>query len=136
MERTTLIRLAKAAGLLGLLTACADTGPQPYYLANWRPGDSGHYAVDSFAPQKGPNGLPTFSVCYSRMFNTVEEIRQLVAQNCTNPGLMENRVDLYGCSVSAPVRATFSCDRLSREAAEARSNLNPNGSFIGSINLF
>jgi hypothetical protein len=49
---------------------------------------------------------------------------------------MDNRIDLYACSVTAPVRATFSCDRLSREASEGRPNLGPAGTFTGTINLY
>lgn len=129
------IRLVQAVGLLALLAACSGAGPEPYTLANWKPGEESQYAVASLAPQKGPNGKPTLSVCYSRALNSVEDIRRLVTRNCTNPGLMENRTDLYACSVTSPIRATFSCDRLSREAAEARPNLAPSSSFTGSFNL-
>jgi hypothetical protein len=130
------IRLVSAGGLLALLAACSNSAPAPYLLANWKSGEENQYAISSLAPQKGPNGKPTLSVCYSKMANSVEQIRRLVAQNCTNPGLMDNRVDLYVCAVTSPVRATFSCDALSREASEARPNLAPTGSFTGSFNIY
>lgn len=129
-------RFGLSAGLLCLLAACSDAAPEPYTLANWKSSERSQYAVALYAPQVGPNGKPTLSVCYSRALNSVEDIRRLVTQNCTNPGLMENKLDLYACSATAPTRATFSCDRLSREAAEARPNLGPTGSFTGAFNLY
>lgn len=124
-----------AGGLLALLAGCSNS-PQPYILANWKAGDAEQYAVATRTPQKGPNGKPTFSICYSRLASSVDEIRRMVAANCTNPGLMQNRVDLYTCSISAPSRATFSCDALSREARETRPNLAPSSSFTGSFNVY
>ena len=85
MELTVaIIRLASAGGLLALLAACSNS-PEPYILANWKAGDDSHYAVATLAPQTGPNGKPTLSICYSKAANSVDEIRRLVAANCTNP---------------------------------------------------
>jgi hypothetical protein len=130
-----MIRWMAAGGLLAVLAGCGNS-PEPYILANWKSGEETRYAVASRAPQKGPNGKPTLSICYSKASNSIEQIRRLVAANCTNAALMENQIDLYACSFTSPSRATFSCDALSREASEARPNLAPGSSFTGSFNIY
>jgi hypothetical protein len=130
------IRWVITAGLLAFVAGCGNSGPDPYILANWKAGQESDYAVASLAPQKGPNGKPTLSICYSKASNSIEQIRRLVTANCSNPLLMQNQMDLYACSVGSPTRATFSCDGLSREASEVRPNLAPTTAFTGTFNLY
>jgi hypothetical protein len=120
--------------LLVALTGC--TGSQPYYLGRWTPADSGKVETGLGVTMNDPvTGRPNFSVCYSSMLHKAEEVRALVQKHCGDPQLRENTTDLYSCSLTAPVRATYSCSALSRTAEEARPNLIRTDSSLGVINL-
>lgn len=120
--------------LLAVLTGCAS---DPYYLGRWQPADSGKVDVGLGLPMNDvTTGRPNFSVCYSSMLHSAEKVRALVQKHCGDPRLTDNVTDLYSCSVSAPVRATYSCSALSRTAEEARPNLIRTDSSLGTINLY
>ena len=134
MTLSLLFRRSAAAAVLLLLAACAG---DPYYLGRTSPGDGGRFEP---APRIGETeirtGRPYLSVCYNRLLHSAEEVRKLVTENCSDPRLMQNTNDLYACSISAPVRATYSCASLSRTAAEARPNLSRSGAYTGTIDLY
>ncbi|MBP7064912.1 hypothetical protein [Ferrovibrio sp.] len=67
--------------------------------------------------------LPLFSVCYNATLHKPESVRKLVTQHCANATPIANGGDLKYCSLSAPVRVTYTCSALSRTASEARPRL-------------
>lgn len=134
MTLSTLFRRSAAAAALLLVAACAG---DPYYLGRTIPGDYNRFTVGPRIGEKDPvTNRPYLSVCYNRLLHSAEKIRNLVAENCTDPQLIENTDDLYTCAVSAPIRATYSCASLSRAAAEARPNLIPSGAYTGTVDLY
>lgn len=105
-------------------------------LGRWQPGDSGNYEVGLVpTANHAATGRPYFSLCYNRLSHKPEQITALVRKHCGDPQLTYNAADLYSCSLSAPVRATYSCAALSRTAEEARPNLSVSGSYLGTIQL-
>ncbi len=134
---TALARVAVAAATAALLTACGGIAAEPYYLGRWTQSDSGTMDIPSRVPLTDPyTGRPYLSVCYNKMLHDAEQVRRLVRDNCTDPQLMFNHSDLYACSLAAPVRATYSCSRLSRAASEARPNLRKEEGYTGEIGLY
>lgn len=131
------LRLGPAAVLLVMLAGCGSLGGEPYMLGRLQSGDSTRYEV-GLLPMGNDQatGRPFFSLCYNRLSHKPEQIRALVQKHCSDPQLYYNHADLYSCSLSAPVRATYSCAALSRTAEEARPNLNSSGSYLGSISLY
>jgi hypothetical protein len=110
---------------------------EPYMLGRRLPGDDINYEVGLLPLANNPTtGRPYFSLCYNRLSHNPEQIRALVQKHCGDPQLFYNSTDLYSCSLSAPVRATYSCSALSRTAEEARPNLNVSGSYLGTIQLY
>ncbi|PJI42364.1 hypothetical protein [Ferrovibrio sp.] len=128
-------RLAVAL-LLGL-TGCGVVADEPYMLGRRLPGDGSNYEVGLLpTANNSMTGRPYFSLCYSRLSHKPEQILAFVQKHCGDPQLFYNSTDLYSCSLSAPVRATYSCSALSRTAEEARPNLNVSGSYLGTIQLY
>jgi hypothetical protein len=120
-----------------LIGGCSGPISEPYYLGRWIQDDSGKMEIPSRVPLKdSQTGRPYLSVCYNSMLHDAEQVRTLVRNNCTDPQLVFNRSDLYACSLSAPVRATYSCSGLSRAASEARPNLRKDESYTGEIGLY
>jgi hypothetical protein len=111
-----------AIGVLAILGGCSSSPLDPYYVGRWTSEDSrDDYAILPNLPMSEPStGRPYLHVCYNKLFHDEMKIQKLVAQNCTNGELVDNRSDLYTCSLSAPIRATWRCDSLSRAASEAR----------------
>lgn len=119
------------------LAGCAGPASEPYYIGRWTPSDSGKVDVPSRVPLTDVRtGRPYFSICYNKMLHTPEQVRQLVRENCTDPRLFYNGSDLYACSLSAPIRATYSCSALSRAAEEARPNLLKDDRYLGEIKIY
>lgn len=135
-QQTISWRRGLAAGLLLALTGCGAVSGEPYMLGRRLPSDSGRFEVGQLPPANDSRtGRPFFSLCYNRLSHKPEQIRALVQKHCGDPQLFYNNTDLYSCSLSAPVRATYSCSALSRTAEEARPNLNVSGSYLGTIQL-
>lgn len=129
-------RRSLAAGLLLGLAGCGAVSSEPYMLGRMQPGDAGRFEIGLLPVANDPNtGRPNFSLCYSRLSHKPEQIRALVQKHCGDPQLLYNSTDLYSCSLSSPVRATYSCSALSRTAEEARPNLSVTGSYLGTIQL-
>lgn len=121
--------LVGACTVLALASGCTAV-TEPYYLGRMSGADVSGYQVSSYArPVDRVTKLPLLHVCYSKLFHSTESIRNLVSQNCDNPRLTYNGSDPYSCSLIAPIRASFRCDKLSREAIEARPNLRRVDSF-------
>lgn len=130
-------RLGLLAGLLALLAGCGVTSSDPYMLGRPQPGDSGKFELGLLPIRNDPaTGRPYFSLCYSKLSHKPEQITALVQKHCGDPQLYYHQVDLYSCSLSSPVRLTYSCAALSRTAEEARPNLNASGSYLGAIQLY
>lgn len=130
-------RRGLAAGLLLGLAGCGAVGGEPYMLGRIQPGDSGRFETGLLPTANDPRtGRPFFSLCYNRLSHKPEQILALVQKHCGDPQLFYNATDLYSCSLSAPVRATYSCSALSRTAEESRPNLNVSGSYLGTIQLY
>lgn len=128
----------KALRCASLLAVAASSGcglkNEPYYLGRWDTREIQEREVSGYAPPNDPGtGKPLLHVCYNRMIHSPEQVRRITLQNCANPQLQYNKDDLYSCSLMAPIRATFRCDRLSREAAEARPNLRRSESYTGTV---
>lgn len=135
--RTATARIAFAAAWAAILAGCSGMGSEPYYLGRWQPGDAGTMEIPSRVPMKDTlTGRPYLSICYNSMLHDAAQIRTLVRENCTDPQLVYNRSDFHACSLSAPVRATYSCNSLSRAALEARPNLRKDESYTGEIGLY
>lgn len=125
-----------AVTLLAVLTGCSGPLSEPYYLGRWTPDDIGKVEVrGSYLLREAGTGRPVFSVCYNKLTHKAEQVRALVRKHCADPQLLENESDLYACSLSAPVRASYSCSALSRTAEEARPNLIRSDSSFGNINF-
>jgi|GEM_PF-4744141 len=107
---------------LGLLTGCGNTQlSAPYFVV---------------VPQQTldpTTALPLFSVCYNATLHRADAVRNLVVQHCASPTPVSNGSDLRNCSLSAPVRITYTCTALSRTAAEAKPNLPDSSSFSSSL---
>ncbi len=137
MRIGTFIRHGASLLALPLLTACGSLGGEPYYLGRWLPDDSGKMEIPVRVPLKDPQtGRPYLSVCYNKLLHDAEKVRALVRENCSDPQLVYNRSDLYACSLTAPIRATYSCSGLSRAASEARPNLRRDEGYTGEIGLY
>lgn len=120
-----------------MLAGCGSLGGEPYMLGRAQPGDSSKYETGLLPlGNDRVTGRPYFSLCYNRLSHKPEQITAMVRKHCSDPQLFENKADLYSCSLSAPVRVTYSCAGLSRTAEEARPNLNSTGSYLGSIQLY
>lgn len=133
----TSFRRSLAAGLLLGLAGCGVVSSEPYMLGRVQPGDSGRFETGRLPIRNHPaTGRPYFSLCYNRLSHKPEQILALVQKHCSDPQLFYNQTDLYSCSISAPVRATYSCAALSRTAEESRPNLNTTGSYLGAIQLY
>jgi hypothetical protein len=131
------LRRSLAAGSLLILAGCGVVSDEPYMLGRYLPGDSGNYEVGLLPAANNPaTGRPYFSLCYNRLSHKPEQILALVQKHCGDPQLYYNATDLYSCSLSSPVRATYSCAALSRTAEEARPNLKKTDSFLGTIQLY
>lgn len=101
------------------------------------PTDGGQFEVGLLpATNDSRTGRPFFSLCYNRLSHQPEQILALVQKHCGDPQLFYNQTDLYSCSLTAPVRATYSCSALSRTAEETRPNLSVSGSYLGTIQLY
>lgn len=130
-------RRSLAAGLLLGLTGCGAVSSEPYMLGRRLPDMSQGYEIGQLPAANDPRtGRPFFSLCYNRLSHTPEQVLALVRKHCGDPQLFYNSTDLYSCSLSAPVRATYSCAALSRTAEEARPNLGVSGSYLGTIQLY
>lgn len=130
-------RRGLAAGLLLGLAGCGAIGSDPYMLGRRQLSDAGRAEVGLVPLQNDPvSGKPNFSLCYNRLSHKPERILALVQKHCADPELYYNGTDLYSCSLSAPVRATYICTALSRTAEEARPNLSVTGSSLGTIQLY
>lgn len=126
-----------AASLILPILAGCSTVSEPYYVGRWQPGDLGKMEAGLGLSQNDPrSGRPNFSVCYSSLLHSAAQVRALAQKHCGDPHLTANVTDLYTCSFTAPVRATYSCSALSRTAEEARPNLIRNESSLGTINLY
>lgn len=131
------LRYSLAAGLLVALAGCSVVSSEPYMLGRIQPGDSTNYETGrSVAMNDSRTGRPLFSLCYNRLAHKPEQIVALVQKHCGDAQLFYNELDLYSCSLSAPVRASYSCASISRTAEEARPNLKSSGSFLGGIQLY
>lgn len=109
-------------GLTLLLAGCSSLpGGEPYYVVEEKP------VLDP------DTRLPLYSVCYNALLHKREAVTDLVARNCAGATLRYNGRDLARCAAAAPVRATYSCTALSREAAEAMPNLKRSDQFTGAI---
>jgi len=136
IQRSKSWRRGLAAALLLGCTGCGAVSGEPYMLGRVQPGDSGQFETGLLPAATNPNtGRPYFSLCYNRLSHKPEQVLALVRKHCGDPQLFYNQTDLYSCSLSAPVRVTYSCSALSRTAEEARPNLNASGSYLGSIQL-
>lgn len=123
--------------MLPLLAGCGGTISEPYYVGRWQAGDAGKLESGLGLPQHDPKtGRPNFTICYSSMLHTAAQVRALAQKHCGDPQLTANVTDLYTCSLTAPVRATYNCSALSRTAEEARPNLLRTESSLGTINLY
>ncbi len=137
IQRSISWRRGLAASLLLGLTGCGAVSGEPYMLGRVQQGDSGNFEIGLLpAGNNKITGRPYFSLCYNRLSHKPEQVLALVRKHCGDPELFYNNTDLYSCSLSAPVRATYSCSALSRTAEEARPNLNVSGSYLGSIQLY
>lgn len=109
-------------GLTLLLAGCSSLpGGEPYYVVEEKP------VLDP------DTRLPLYSVCYNALLHKREAVTDLVTRNCAGATLRYNGRDLARCAAAAPVRATYSCTALSREAAEAMPNLKRSDQFTGAI---
>lgn len=134
---TLSVRTAFAAFVAAVLAGCAGAGPEPYYLGRWTPADHGTMDIPGRVQLKDPvTGRPYLSVCYNKLLHDAGQVRALVRDNCADPQLLYNSSDLYACSLAAPVRATYSCSKLSRGALEARPNLRKEESYTGELSLY
>lgn len=119
------IPLFRAALLLlaGGLSGCAavPSTPDPYFIV------VRNQTIDPVSKRA------LFSICYNRYLHSLEDIRAMVQQHCADPELRTHTSDMQRCSLSSPVRATFTCTALSRTAAEARPNLPDSNSFTGGL---
>lgn len=130
-------RRGLAASLLLGLTGCGAVSGEPYMLGRVQQGDSGNFETGLLPTGNDKiTGRPYFSLCYNRLSHKPEQVLALVRKHCGDPELFYNNTDLYSCSLSAPVRVTYSCSALSRTAEEARPNLNVSGSYLGTIQLY
>lgn len=137
IEQTASWKRGLVAGLLLGLTGCGAVGGEPYMLGRRLTGLDADYEVGLLpVANDSSTGRPFFSLCYNRLSHKPEQILALVQKHCGDPQLFYNATDLYSCSLSAPVRATYSCAALSRTAEEARPNLNVSGSYLGTIQLY
>jgi hypothetical protein len=135
--RTLSWRRGLAVGLLLGLTGCGAVSSEPYMLGRRLPGLPGEYETGQLPLANDTRtGRPFFSLCYNRLSHKPEQVLALVRKHCGDPQLFYNSTDLYSCSLSAPVRATYSCAALSRTAEEARPNLSVSGSYLGTIQLY
>lgn len=101
-----------AAGLLALLLAACGTGaPTDPYFAAPKPGE---------LRRNDAGQRMEVSVCYSRTTTSPERLRQMVAENCEDARPVTHQHDLDVCSLLAPVRATYSCQRVSPWLETAR----------------
>jgi len=131
------LRRSLAAGSLLILAGCGVVSDEPYMLGRYPVRDYNNYEVGLLPLANHPvTGRPYFSLCYNRLSHEPAQILGLVQKHCGDPQLFYNSVDLYSCSLSAPVRATYSCASLSRTAEEARPNLRKTDSFLGTIQLY
>ncbi len=107
---------------LGLLGGCGNTRlSEPYFVV---------VPEQTLDPT---TALPLFSICYNATLHRAEAVRNLVVQHCASPTPVSNGSDLRNCSLSAPVRITYTCTALSRTAAEAKPNLPDSSSFSSSL---
>ncbi len=137
IRRTVSWRRSVGAGLLLGLTGCGAVSSEPYMLGRRLPGLTTGYEIGQLPAANDPRtGRPFFSLCYNRLSHTPDQVLALVRKHCGDPQLFYNSTDLYSCSLSAPVRATYSCAALSRTAEEARPNLGVSGSYLGTIQLY
>ncbi|WP_341913637.1 hypothetical protein [Ferrovibrio terrae] len=137
MDKTLTFSWPALAGLLLLLGGCGVVGSEPYMLGRAQPGDASKFELGLLPTvNDAQTGRPYFSLCYNRLSHKPEQIRALVQKHCADPQPFYNQTDLYSCSLSAPVRLTYSCAALSRTAEEARPNLNASGSYLGTIQLY
>ncbi|WP_341896751.1 hypothetical protein [Ferrovibrio terrae] len=137
MGKTLTFSRPGLAGLLLLLGGCGVVGGEPYMLGRALPGDAGKFDIGLLpVSNDARTGRPFFSLCYNRLSHKPEQIRALVQKHCADPQQYYNQTDLYSCSLTAPVRLTYSCAALSRTAEEARPNLNASGSYLGTIQLY
>ncbi len=106
-----------AVGAL-LVAGCADQGPVgPYFAPLVTPGQRAATPIT-----RGPTLV---SLCYNSNSTTPERVRQLVEQNCEGAELLSNRYDIGVCSLLVPIRAHYSCQRISAALAEERPPLLP-----------
>ncbi|MEK9969156.1 MAG: hypothetical protein VW600_08455 [Ferrovibrio sp.] len=137
IKGTAPVRRGLAAGILLLLAGCGAVSSEPYMLGRRLPGDGSNFEVGQLPSANNPvTGRPYFSLCYNRLSHSPAQILGLVQQHCSDPQLFFNAADLYSCSLSSPVRVTYSCASLSRTAEEARPNLNKTETFLGTIQLY
>lgn len=70
------------------------------------------YETTPRAPLAGPGqNIPRIGVCYSALFSTPEEVREVAEEACSGigtPQLVEQDLRL-ACPLLTPARATFAC---------------------------
>ncbi|MFN4311875.1 MAG: hypothetical protein ACK4FK_14925 [Ferrovibrio sp.] len=137
MTRASLSLVLGGPALAAILAGCSGPVSEPYYLGRFRQEDVGIYQQGFLRWANDPaTGRPFFSICYNSTLHTAEQVRALVQKHCSDPQLKWNVTDLFSCSLSAPVRVTYSCGSLSRTAEEARPNLRSSDNYTGEISLY
>lgn len=117
-----------------ILGGCSNSLVGPYYVGRWMPQDDPN-KVEIPPLALTANGKPLLHVCYNKMLHDAEQIRSLVSENCSGGELVGSELDLYACSLSSPMRATYRCSSLSRAALESRPMLRKTENSTGEIDL-
>lgn len=137
MKRASLSLVLGGPVLAAILAGCSGPASEPYLLGRLLQQDVSVYEAGNIPRgNELTTGRPYLSVCYNSSLHSAEQVRALVRRHCSDAQLKWNATDLYSCSLSAPVRVTYTCSSLSRTAEEARPNLLRTESFTGVINLY
>jgi len=65
------------------------------------------------------------SICYNGQTTSPERIKRMIAENCEGATFVKTEVDLGFCSLLAPSRALYRCERVSATLAEEKPPLRP-----------
>lgn len=112
--------------LLLLATVGCTSGQNPVapYFVPMKLAEKPETAAESArpVPRQGPHNV---SICYNGRTTTPEQISRMISDNCEGITFVKTEVDLGYCSLLAPSRALYRCERISAALAEEKPPLRP-----------
>ena len=117
-------------GLLGAVPVLATIGctgaqnPMAPYFVPMKLAEKPESAAEALRPvlRQGPHNV---SICYNGRTTTPEQISRMISENCEGITFIKTEVDLGYCSLLAPSRALYQCERISATLAEEKPPLRP-----------